>query len=681
VAALVAAIFMAIAGLAAGAQPPTVTFVAPNHGTPAGGTSVTIDGTNFTGVTAVKFGSTNATSFVVNSEKSITATSPAGTGTVDVTVTAEGGTSATSSEDRFSYVPFVLSVGPRNGPAAGATSVTITGEGFTAATAVKFGSNNAASFKVESDTTITAVSPAYTGGSASVYVSVTTPAGTSEPQGSSILPPSYFRYEPVVTSVSPKSGPAGTSVTIEGGAFESKRGPDEFPPFVKAVRFGSTNATSFEVHPSGEEASVNAVAPTGTGTVDVTVETYAGTSLTSTADRYTFAPPPPTLLPCTVTVTQTSARLCAIVNPNGGEVIECKFEYGLTAGPPYEKTAQCATLPGSGTSPVEVSAEVTGLTANTTYHFRVSATNASGTSKGADETFKTLQPGGPTLVTGTATSITQTSATLTATVNPNGGNVSECKFEWGTTTAYSSPPVACASLPGSGTSPVAVSAPIAGLTNKTTYHVRISATNASGTNKGPDHTFTASSTHVYKNGTIGAEGEPVREIAWGTLKFTNASFGEVECKTISAGYLENPTGGGSAIGKVQGHFPYECASESCKAAGGTAIELTPENLPWSSEATEVEGGAFRARTGNRINAAGAVFLRVNCVGVKNTQFFAEDVPRVLNNGISIGSAPDEEQFDQPGSGELESEAGGLKLAGRVKFEGYGGEELIGVKNP
>src|SRR6516165_830073 len=122
--------------------------------------------------------------------------------------------------------------------------------------------------------------------------------------------------------------------------------------------------------------------------------------------------------------------------------------------------------------------------------------------------------------------------------------------------------------------------------------------------------------------------------------------------------MENPTGGGSAIGNVQGYFAYECVlPATCQTAGGTAIQITPENLPWSTEATEVAGGAFRMRTGNRIKAAGAVFLTVNCVGVKNTQFFAEDVPRVLNNGISIGSAPDEEQFDQPGSGELESEAG------------------------
>jgi hypothetical protein len=217
-----------------------------------------------------------------------------------VTVTTPEGTSATSSADQFTYaepLPFVQAVSPRNGPAAGGTAVTITGERFTGATAVKFGSDNATSFKVESDTTITAVSPAYTGGSASVYVSVTTPKGTSEPQGSSILPPSYFRYEPVVTSVTPNTGsPAGgTSVTIQGRAFESVRGPDEFSPFVKSVKFGSTSATSFEVHKEvlpGEEPYVTAVAPAGTGTVDVTVETYAGTSPTSSADLFSYVSAP-----------------------------------------------------------------------------------------------------------------------------------------------------------------------------------------------------------------------------------------------------------------------------------------------------------------------------------------------------------------------------------------------------
>jgi alpha-tubulin suppressor-like RCC1 family protein len=90
--------------LAYSPPPPTVTAVSPAEGAQAGGTSVSISGTEFTGTTAVKFGSTEAKSFKVNSDSSITATSPAGTGTVDVTVTNAVGTSATSSADQFTYV-------------------------------------------------------------------------------------------------------------------------------------------------------------------------------------------------------------------------------------------------------------------------------------------------------------------------------------------------------------------------------------------------------------------------------------------------------------------------------------------------------------------------------------------------------------------------------------------------
>src|SRR2546425_110493 len=77
-------------------------------------------------------------------------------------------------------------------------------------------------------------------------------------------------------------------------------------------------------------------------------------------------------------IKQTTATLNASVNPNGGEVTECKLEYGTTPG--YGQSATCTPAPGSGSSPVSVSASITGLSPNTTYHFRVSATNAGGTS-------------------------------------------------------------------------------------------------------------------------------------------------------------------------------------------------------------------------------------------------------------------------------------------------------------
>ena len=82
---------------------PAVTGISPAAGTTAGGTSVTISGTNFSGATGVKFGSNAATGVTVVSATSITAVSPAGTGTVDVTVTTASGTSASGPSDQFTY--------------------------------------------------------------------------------------------------------------------------------------------------------------------------------------------------------------------------------------------------------------------------------------------------------------------------------------------------------------------------------------------------------------------------------------------------------------------------------------------------------------------------------------------------------------------------------------------------
>ena len=83
---------------------PTVTSVSPATGTTHGGTSVTITGTNFAGVSAVRFGAAAAASYTVGSTSSITATTPAASaGTVDVTVTTGAGTSATSANDQYTF--------------------------------------------------------------------------------------------------------------------------------------------------------------------------------------------------------------------------------------------------------------------------------------------------------------------------------------------------------------------------------------------------------------------------------------------------------------------------------------------------------------------------------------------------------------------------------------------------
>jgi hypothetical protein len=73
---------------------PTVSSVSPNNGPAAGGTAITITGTNFAAGATVTFGGTAATNVVVVSSTSITATTPAhaaGAVTVTVTVTAQSG--------------------------------------------------------------------------------------------------------------------------------------------------------------------------------------------------------------------------------------------------------------------------------------------------------------------------------------------------------------------------------------------------------------------------------------------------------------------------------------------------------------------------------------------------------------------------------------------------------------
>jgi len=105
---------------------PTVTAISPTSGITAGGTSVTITGTDFTGATAVTIGGAAATGVTVNSATQITATTPAGSaGTASVLVTTPGGTNAANS--LFTYVA------PVTATYSSATDVPVTAAGYTAA--------------------------------------------------------------------------------------------------------------------------------------------------------------------------------------------------------------------------------------------------------------------------------------------------------------------------------------------------------------------------------------------------------------------------------------------------------------------------------------------------------------------------------------------------------------------
>jgi hypothetical protein len=189
-------------------------------------------------------------------------------------------------------------------------------------------------------------------------------------------------------------------------------------------------------------------------------------------------------------LTDTQALLAGTVNPQG-ELTSYAFQYGTTTA--YGQQSGLGSA-GSGTADAPVTADLAGLTAGTTYHYRVIATNATGTTVGADRTFTTTgtappPPTAPSATTGSATA-DGGSATLTGSVNPNGVGTSYY-FEFGTTANYGqqTPPQGA----GSGSAAVSVTATLSGLTASTTYHYRLVAVGPNGAFAiGADRTFATS---------------------------------------------------------------------------------------------------------------------------------------------------------------------------------------------
>jgi len=131
---------------------------------------------------------------------------------------------------------------------------------------------------------------------------------------------------------------------------------------------------------------------------------------------------------------------------------------------------------------------VTGLSASTTYYYRVRAYNSSGTSGNSNvRNVITLSPTGlPVVITNPATNVAGSSATLHGWVDPHGLN-STVYFQYGRTISYGS---RTPNQTKAGNTYQGVIANISGLAASTTYHFRLVASNSAGTRYGGDRTFT-----------------------------------------------------------------------------------------------------------------------------------------------------------------------------------------------
>lgn len=227
---------------------PTVASVVPPTGPVAGGTEVTLTGTDLDSVTEVRFDGVLGTALDTDGDGTTltVVTPPHAAGPVAITLVNPGGESVLPNG--FTYLgdgtdTDVSSVDPGTAPTSGGTTVTLTGTGLTGATGLTVGGAAASDVVVApGGGSLTAtVPPSEAAGPAGLVVVF--PAGTADAG-------TITYVAPTLTGIAPVEGPTsgGTTVALTGTGLSA----------ASAVTFGGTPATA--VTPTADGLSVTAPA-------------------------------------------------------------------------------------------------------------------------------------------------------------------------------------------------------------------------------------------------------------------------------------------------------------------------------------------------------------------------------------------------------------------------------------
>jgi hypothetical protein len=223
-------------------------------------------------------------------------------------------------------------------------------------------------------------------------------------------------------------------------------------------------------------------------------------------------------------VSREAVTLSARVNPENEDTYYY-FQYGTSTsytGGEVPLPAPGADI-GAAFGDQSVSVALGSLEANTVYHWRVVASNATGTTYGADQTFLTL-PFAPAVVSApTTASVSGTGATLVGSVNPQGVQ-SGYFVQFGPSEAYGSVSAVADTAPGVSAVPVTVT--LEGLRGGSTYHYRLVSQNSGGVTYGPDQTFT----------TLAAPPLVVTGVASAVTSSTATLSGSVDSQGTAASY-------------------------------------------------------------------------------------------------------------------------------------------------
>jgi hypothetical protein len=357
------------------------------------------------------------------------------------------------------------------------------------------------------------------------------------------------------------------------------------------------------------------------------VATSAGGTSTGADMTFSTGTAPGVTTLAASSVGTTTARFNGRVDPNG-QATTYYFDYGTTTAYGLRTPTRNA---GSGNNTVNVNAAVSNLTAGSTYHFRLVATNASGTSFGGDLAINLA--GAPVVVTNAnaAQNVLETTATLTGSVDPKGRSTN-WYFDYGTTTGYGSrTPTQNA---GSGQGPVGVSANITGLTVGQTYHFRLVATNNVGTTTGPDLTFSTAPIITIKQAALRVTaGRWVQlsgtvSVAQPGIKVTilGQPFGE-SALTPTADVI---TGGGGAWSYLA--RPKIMTTYRATALGGTSAPLTIGVRP-SVLFKRIAGNRFSVKVGGASSFAGKIVKLQRMAS--NGRWVTEARARLNSNSVAI----------------------------------------------
>jgi ABC-type phosphate transport system substrate-binding protein len=309
-------------------------------------------------------------------------------------------------------------------------------------------------------------------------------------------------------------------------------------------------------------------------------------------------------------VAAVSAELSAKVDPHGGAISECMFEYGKTKA--LGKTAPCIRLPGAVNERVAVSAEAADLEESTVYYYRLLAVNAAGETASGDMTFTTF-PLPPEVNAFGGPAPEKTSVMLIGTVNPEGATISSCRFEYGPTESFGAS-APCTPVLGAEDESVKVETPVGGLREETTYYARLVAANTHGTSATPVFTFTTpptapavSNEHVSETGLEAATLEAVLspneaavtecEFEYGpTVDYGNTvgceSLPGAEADAVAVRAHVTGLGGGPRLSMY--HFRLKAANKAGKTVGeDTTFEVRTFNVTCGGT-TEIVGDGGEA---------------------------------------------------------------------------------------